>query len=225
MEREEAEQPENEKDDRDGEHYLFSPSWHPKVPGGYHVRTGILEGRGEGLTMHMADQIERVTLEPSSKLETRRTGLVFLCLIVTTNFVPWMRLAEAGIDSTLPLSAAESGLAILSCLLAAVLVISAWLMGRRLPVTPGRLTAKARDSGLALALLAAGANLALAAVVQGRAGMSFAGQLKWFGPVWYGLVLPAGLMAAFFKGRASIPAPRLVRPATTAEQASAALNR
>jgi hypothetical protein len=185
----------------------------------------IPEGRGEGLTMPTADRIENVTIESSSRLETRRTGLVFLCLIVTTNFVPWMRLAEAGIDSTLPLSAGESALAILSCLLAAVLVIGVWLLGRRLPVTPGWLTAKARDLGLALALATAGANLALAAIVQGRLVGTFAGQLRWFGPVWYGLVLPAGLMAAFFKGRASIPAPRFVRPETTAEQASAALNR
>lgn len=175
--------------------------------------------------MQRAETIERDTLEPSSKLETRRTGVVFLCLIVTTNFVPWMRLAEAGIDSTLPLSAAESGLAILSCLLAAVLVIGAWLLGRRVPVIPGQLTEKARDVGLALALLATGANLALTVIVQRRAGSSFAGQLRWFGPVWYGLVLPVGLMAAFFKGRASIPAPRFVRPATTPDQASTSLNR
>ena len=176
--------------------------------------------------MHTADRIERVTLEPSSKLETRRTGLVFLCLIVATNFVPWMQLAEAGIDSTLPPSAAESSLVILSCLLAAALVIGAWLLGRRLSVKPGRLTTKARDAGLVLALLAAVANLALAAVVHRLApGSSFAGELKWFGPVWYGLVLPTGLMAAFFKGRASIPAPRLVRPATTPDQANAWLNR
>jgi hypothetical protein len=175
--------------------------------------------------MQRAETIDRDTLDPSSKLETRRTGVVFLCLIVTTNFVPWMRLAEAGIDSTLPLSAAESGLAILSCLLASVLVIGAWLLGRRAPVIPGRLTEKARDVGLALALLATGANLALTVIVQRRAGSSFAGQLRWFGPVWYGLVLPVGLMAAFFKGRASIPAPRFVRPATTHGPANISLNR
>jgi hypothetical protein len=184
------------------------------LPEGYHVRTEVPEGREEGLMMHMADRVEGVTLEPSSKLEARRTGVVFLCLIVTTNFVPWMRLAEAGIDSTVPLSVGQSALAVLSCLLAAVLVIGAWLLGRRPTVAPDRrLTAKARDSGLALALGAAGANLALTVLVQRRAGSSFAGQLKWFGPVWYGLVLPVGLIAAFFKGRASIPAPRLVRPA------------
>jgi hypothetical protein len=149
---------------------------------------------------------------------------VFLCLIVATNFVPWMRLAEAGIVSTLPLSAAESSLAILSCLLASVLVIGAWLLGRRLPVKPGRLTAKARDAGLALALLAAAGNLALTAIVHRRApGSSFAGELKWFGPGWYGLVLPTGLMAAFFKGRASIPAPRSFDPAATPDQANARL--
>ncbi len=166
--------------------------------------------------MPMVDGIERVTLEPSSKLETRRTGLAFLCLIVATNLVPWMQLAEAGIDSTLPPSAAESALVILSCLLAATLVIEAWLLARRQPVKPGQMSSKAaRDAGLVLALLASGANLALAAIVHRRApGSSFVAELKWFGPVWYGLVLPTGLVAAFFKGRASIPAPRLVLTAT-----------
>ncbi len=174
--------------------------------------------------MQTAERIEGVTVAPSSKLETRRTGLVFLCLIVTANFVPWMRLVEAGIVSSLSLSAAESSLAILSCLLAAMLVIGAWLLGRRLPVKPGRLTAAARDAGLALALLATAANLALAVAVQRRApGISFAGVLKWFGPVWYGLIVPIGLTAAFFKGQASIPAPRLAGPAASAP-ASPSLN-
>ena len=176
--------------------------------------------------MPTADRIEADPLEPSSKLETRRTGLVFLCLIVATNFVPWMQLVEAGIDSTLTLSAAESSLALASCLLSTALVIGAWLLGRRLAVGPGRLTAKARDAGLALALLAAGGNLALAAIVSGRpAGSSFAGALKWFGPAWFGLILPTGLIAAFFKGRASIPGLRLLRSAATSDRAGTSLKR
>ena len=170
--------------------------------------------------MHNADRIERVALEPSPKLETRRIGLAFVCLVVATNFVPWMELAEAGIDSTRPPSAAESFLGLVSCLAAVALMIGGWLLGRRLPKGTGRLSA--RDAGLALALLASGANLALAAIVHRLApGRSFADAFVWFGPVWYGLVLPAGLMAAFYKGRASIPGPRLVRPAAVSDPAAA----
>ena len=166
----------------------------------------------EGLTLQTAERIEGMTVAPLSKLETRRTGVVFLSLIVATNFVPWMQLAEAGIDSTLPPSPIESSLVILSCLLAAALVIVAWLLGRRTPVRPGRLTAKARDVGLLLALLSAGANLVLAAILHRRAfGSSFTGELSWFGVAWFGLVLPTELFAAFFKGRASIP---VLRPNT-----------
>jgi hypothetical protein len=168
--------------------------------------------------MHTADRIERVVPEPSTKLETRRTGLAFLCLIVATNFMPWMQLAEAGIDSTLPPSPSESSLVVLSCLLAVALVIALWILGRRLPAKP-RLIAKARDTGLLLAVLTAGANLALAAIVHRRAfGSSFTGELRWFGPVWFGLVLPTELAAAFFKGRASIPVPRPLSSAPMADE-------
>jgi hypothetical protein len=159
--------------------------------------------------MRMVDRIARVTLHPSTSLETRRTGLAFLCLIVTTNLLPWLQLSQNGIDSRRPPSPSSS-VAVLSCLLAAVLVIAIWLLGRRLPVKPGRLTENARDAGLLLALLTAGANLALAVFLQRRAfGSAFAGSPRWFGPIWFGLVLPTELAAAFFKGRASIPAPRL----------------
>ena len=168
--------------------------------------------------MQTPDRVERVTTEPSSKLEARRTGVVFLCLIVATNFVPWMQLVEAGIGSTLLPSPAESSLVILSCLLAAALVGGTWLLGRRLPVKPWQSTTKARDAGLLLALVAAGANLALAVVLHRTVfGSSFAGELRWFGVVWFGLVLPTELIAAFFKGRASIPFSRLV-PARSPSQ-------
>ena len=156
--------------------------------------------------MHTADRVDTGGAALLSRMETRRTGVVFLSLIVATNFVPWMQLAQAGIDSSLPPSPAESSLVIASCLLAAGLVIATWLFGRRSPPNPDRRTIDARDAGLVLALLAAGANLTLAAVLHRRAaGSSFGAELKWFGIVWYGLVLPGEMGAAFYKGRASIP--------------------
>jgi hypothetical protein len=159
--------------------------------------------------MPTADRIERVAPEPSSKLETRRTGVAFLCLIVATNFVPWMQLAEAGFGFTRPPSASESSIVVVGCLLAVVLVIGSWLLGRRAPVKSEGLIAKARDTGLLLALLTVAANLALATVLHRRGfGSSFAWELKWFAPVWFGLVLPTEVAAGFFKGRASIPTPR-----------------
>ena len=159
--------------------------------------------------MHTADRVESSGAASLTKLETRRTGVVFLSLIVATNFVPWLQLAQVGIDSSFQPPPAESALVIASCFIASVLVTAAWLFGRRSPATAGRRTVDARDAGLLLALLAAGANLALAAIVHRRApGHSFGGELRWFGVLWYGLVLPTGMAAGFYKGRASIPFPR-----------------
>jgi hypothetical protein len=158
--------------------------------------------------MQTADRIEDAAPEPSLKLETRRTGVAFLCLIVATNFVPWMQLAETGFDITRPPAASETSIVMLGCFLAVVLVIASWLVGRRVPADSG-LIAKARDTGLLLALLSVGGNLALATVLHRTAfGSSFAAELKWFAPVWFGLVLPTELAAGFYKGRASIPVPR-----------------
>jgi hypothetical protein len=158
--------------------------------------------------MQRADRIESAVPDPSLKLEARRTGVAFLCLIVATNFVPWMQLAEAGFDLSRPPSTSEMAIVMLSCFLAVVLVIASWLIGRRVPADLG-LIAKARDAGLLLALLSVGANLALATVLHRTAfGSTFAAELKWFAPVWFALVLPTELAAGFFKGRSSIPAPR-----------------
>ena len=208
MKREEAEKPENEEDDRDGEHFFFSPSRNRSFREAITTRDGRPVASGKGLTMQNAARIERVAPESSPKLETRRTGVAFLCLIVATNFVPWMQLSEAGFDVTRPPSASETSLVLAGCLLAVVLVIASWLIGRRVPADFGQI-ARARDTGLLLALLSVGANLALATVLRRTAfGRSFSGELKWFAPVWFGLVLPTELAAGFFKGRASIPAPR-----------------
>ena len=135
----------------------------------------------------------------------RRTGVAFLSLILATNFVPWIQLAERATDSTTP---GESVLVIASCFLAAGLVITAWLLGRRLPPGRGPHIASPRDAGLALAVLAVCLNLTLAAVIHWRTtggSVSLHDELRWFGVVWYALALPAQMAAGFCKGRASIP--------------------
>jgi hypothetical protein len=139
--------------------------------------------------------------------------VAFLSLILATNFVPWIQLAERATDSTTP---GESVLVIASCFLAAGFVIAAWLLGRRLPPGRGPQFASPRDAGLALAVLVAGLNLTLAAIIHWRTtggSVSLHDELAWFGVVWYALVLPAQVAAGYCKGRASIPIPGDALPA------------
>jgi hypothetical protein len=119
-----------------------------------------------------------------------------------------MQLAERATDPMHPPSPWESTLVAASCLLAASLVIVAWLLGRRLPPERGPRIARPRDAGLALAVLVAVLNLALAAIIHWRAGIgsvSFQEELRWFAVAWCALALPAQAVAGFCKGRASIP--------------------
>ena len=146
----------------------------------------------------------------------RRTGVAFLSLILATNFVPWIQLAERATDASRAPSPGESTLVIASCFLAAGLVIGSWLLGRRLPPGRGPQFASPRDAGLALAVLAVGLNLTLAAIIHWRTtgvSVSLHDELKWFGAVWYALVLPAQIAAAFCKGRASMPMAEVAVPA------------
>jgi hypothetical protein len=139
--------------------------------------------------------------------------VAFLSLILATNLVPWIQLAERATDSATP---GESVLVIASCFLAAGFVIAAWLLGRRLPPGRGPQFASPRDAGLALAVLVAGLNLTLAAIIYWRTiggSVSLHDELAWFGVVWYALVLPAQVAAGYCKGRASIPIPGDALPA------------
>jgi hypothetical protein len=118
-----------------------------------------------------------------------------------------MQLAEGGSDTSFA-SPGESALVVATCLLAAVSLAVAWLLGRRLPPGRGPRIERPRDAGLLFAILTAAINLALAAILRGRvsrAAAPFSHELRWFGPVWCLLVVPGGIAAAFCKGRASIP--------------------
>jgi protein-S-isoprenylcysteine O-methyltransferase Ste14 len=124
-----------------------------------------------------------------------------------------MQLTDGGPDNLLA-SPTEAALGIATCLLASAGLVTAWLLGRRLPQGWGPRVRRPRDAGLMLALLVAGSNLFLAAVLRGRVSrgaVPWSHELRWFGPVWCLLVVPAQLAAAYCKGRASIPFPGVSR--------------
>jgi hypothetical protein len=153
------------------------------------------------------DEAEKEPGAAGNGMQERRTGVVFLSLVVATTFIPWMQLVEGGADASF-ISPTESGLVIATCFLSVGGLIAAWLAGRRLPPETGPRVNRPRDAGLVLAILAAAANLLLAAVLRGRmsgAHGSFAQELQWFGPVWFLLVVPVQIAAGYCKGRASIP--------------------
>jgi hypothetical protein len=153
------------------------------------------------------DEAEKEPGAAGNGMQERRTGVVFLSLVVATTFIPWMQLVEGGADASF-ISPTESGLVLATCFLSVGGLIAAWLAGRRLPPETGPRVNRPRDAGLVLAILAAAANLLLAAVLRGRmsgAHGSFAQELQWFGPVWFLLVVPVQIAAGYCKGRASIP--------------------
>ena len=139
--------------------------------------------------------------------QERRTGVVFLCLIVATNFVPWMQLAGRVLDPSMPDPASESVAVIASCLLAGMVVIAGWFLGRRLPAGRGPRIPEPRDVGLALAAGVSALNLILAGLLHRIAAdpAALTAAWKWFPIVWYGLAVPLQAAAAFCKGRASNP--------------------
>ena len=142
-------------------------------------------------------------------LFAQRTGLIFLVLVVATNFIPWMELL-AGETATAEFAVpAEFFVAFGACLLAPVAVFGAWLSGRRTLVPANPRVARPRLLGLRLAILSAMLNLALATVIM-AIGVNWPigpiGEMELFGAVWFLLVLPTQVLAGFCKGRASIPA-------------------
>ncbi len=140
------------------------------------------------------------------RLYTRRTGVIFLALVLATNFIPWMEILARKLEMAERSVQPEAALAFGICLLAAPLVFAAWLFGRRSD-GPSRI-ARPRLLGLQFAILAAGLNLALTgliALLPADAEVGFQLGFWTFAPIWILLVLPIQVVAAFCKGRASIP--------------------
>ncbi len=144
--------------------------------------------------------------------------MAFLSLVLATNCISWLKLVE--VSQSEPMmelmgTPAQFNVAVGTCFLAAAIVFVAWLSGRRL-TTPR--VARPRDVGLILALAASAFNLALTGVVQwlgiNRSLADLRRETWLFGAVWYLLVLPTQIVAAFCKGRASIPVPKPAQPLT-----------
>lgn len=145
----------------------------------------------------------------SIEVHTRRTGLALLSLLVATNTLPWMEFVS-GRSRTAELvsSRSEFAVAIGTCALAALLVLGAWLSGRRLPVPATPRISRPRAVGLKLAVLCAAINIILAGLIRwqgARHVLSLQSELWLFSVVWYLLLMPTQVVAAFCQGRASLP--------------------
>lgn len=151
-------------------------------------------------------------LSPSAmkqpELYVRRTGVAFLSLAVLTSCIPWMELVGGQSMTSELVLPGESRVAFGTCFLAGLLVIVAWFSGRRRPVPANPRIARPRDLGLQLAVISSVLNLALAGVIRWlgpRQSLELPAELWLFAVVWYLLILPMQVLAAFCKGRASKP--------------------
>jgi hypothetical protein len=135
----------------------------------------------------------------------RRSGAAFLGLVSATNAILWLEpIARARIAGDLA-SSSEIRLGLLSCLLAVGLAVTAWVAGRR--PRPGRPeNPRARRNGLQLAIVSAVSNLAFAGAILLRAPF-FTGPsslLSLVAVVWYLLLLPLQVAAAYWSGRGTV---------------------
>lgn len=147
-------------------------------------------------------------LMSETRLQTRRSGMTLLALVVTSNFVPWMELL-VGTSATAELvNPTEYRVAVGSGFLAAVLILSAWLIGRRRPEPAAPRIARPRRTGLRLAALAVASNLLLTGAIHWlgtNPRFDPSTELAVFAAIWYLVMLPLEAVAAYCKGRASKP--------------------
>jgi hypothetical protein len=135
----------------------------------------------------------------------RRTGVALLSLVAATNVIPWMELLLGQTATVEVIAPSEIRVAIGTGVLALVFLLCAWFSGRRNPAPRTAWIREPRRSGLRFSLAAAAGNLVLAGVVRwlgARRSLAFPQELPVFAAVWYLVILPAGLVAAFSLGRA-----------------------
>lgn len=136
----------------------------------------------------------------------RRTGAIFLAFVAATNVVVWMELVSGAQVSGEPAASSEIRVALASCFLAAALTLAAWLAGRRPSSTGSLSVSKARTLGLRLALVAVVLNLISVVgllFLRARLSPALASALPLIAGVWYLVVLPVQLVAAYATGRGS----------------------
>ena len=134
----------------------------------------------------------------------RRTGVAFLSLIAATNVVPWMELLLGETAAAEPLASSEVGVALGTCVLALLLLLGAWFVGRRAKIPESPRIRQPRTAGLRFAIAAAAANLILAAAIRSvgvRPAAGVAG-LPIFTAIWYLVILPLEIASGFALGRA-----------------------
>ena len=156
-----------------------------------------------------AASVEVAGLMAEQRLYTRRTGVIFLALVVATNFVAWMEILWRTLEMAEPSAPPKVAVAFGSCFLATAVIFLAWFFGRR-SRRPSRI-ARPRLLGLRLAILAAALNLALTGLIILFGGDPSAGsriEFWLFTAIWFLLLLPIQTAAAFCKGRASVPFPK-----------------
>ena len=135
----------------------------------------------------------------------RRTGAAFLSLVAATNVIPWMELLLGETATSELLAPSEIRIAVGTSLLALLLLLGAWLSGRYNEIPAKPWIGRPRRAGLQLSIAASAGNLVLAGIIRfiGSTRMyGFPAELALFAAVWYLLVLPAGVAAAFALGRA-----------------------
>jgi hypothetical protein len=134
----------------------------------------------------------------------RRTGVAFLSLVAATNVIPWMELLLGETATAELLAPSEIRVAIGTCFLALLLLLGAWFSGRRNPIPEKAWIREPRRAGLRFSIAAAAGNLILAGVIRwlgARHALDLPAELPIFVCVWYLMILPAALVAAFSLGR------------------------
>ena len=140
----------------------------------------------------------------------RRTGLVLLALAIVSNLLPWMELAtgQTATFETVGFRELAPGLGL--CGLAALLVVAAWIAGRRPPVPARQRLTEPRRSGLQGILATCIVNALLTAVIlylRTREAGGPVGEFGLFSFLWCLVALPLQVAAAFALGRASVGLP------------------
>ena len=147
---------------------------------------------------------------PQRRRFDRRTGLVLLALVVVSNFLPWMELAIGQTVTFEAVGLRELAPGLGMCILAALLVAAAWLVGRRRPVPVEPRLVDPRRAGLRATLGACAVNALLTAVILFLRTRETGGPLGEFGLfafLWVLVALPVQIVAAFALGRASVHQP------------------